>query len=184
VVGMISAINALRSKLLLWKSDFDKNRLYVSKLHSGHLEQSRNGYAKYELHSVHEIEPLKPSYINQFSTLNASFAVKAIECRRGCTIHFVRTEQVNPKDLQFTHFCKLADSTQYPLLKNSADKAKSYFGSACVCQSMLPVMNITKRKYIRCLFYANLRDSLHCQTTILTFKNLSEMQCHPLTISC
>lgn len=38
--------------------------------------------------------------------------------------------------------------------------------------------------YISCLSYANLRDCLHCQMTILTFKKLSEMQCHPLKISC
>jgi len=41
-----------------------------------------------------------------------------------------------------------------------------------------------KRMYISCLSDTNLRDSLHCQMTILTFKNVSEMQCHPLAISC
>ncbi|XP_062998575.1 general transcription factor II-I repeat domain-containing protein 2-like [Elgaria multicarinata webbii] len=166
ISGMITSVNAFKGKLRLWKShlqikslilfpsmrqvvgESDFNNLpFVS-----HLETLEEQFhARFQQFT--DIEPVVSFFENPFSPVDITETAVAIGelCQTGVEeieleIVDLQNDLVLKSNSSHDNFWSLVDSQKFPLLRKTAAKIKSYFGSTYQCESVFSTRRFIKSK--------------------------------------
>ncbi|XP_044306557.1 general transcription factor II-I repeat domain-containing protein 2-like isoform X2 [Varanus komodoensis] len=166
ISGMIASVNSFKSKLRLWKShlqiksllpfpsmrqvigESDFNNLpFVS-----HLETLEEQFhARFQQFT--DIEPVVSFFENPFSPIDVTETAVSIGelCQTGVEeieleIIELQNDLVLKSNSAQDNFWNLVDSQKFPLLRKTAAKIKSYFGSTYQCESVFSTRRFIKSK--------------------------------------
>ncbi|XP_053221557.1 zinc finger BED domain-containing protein 5-like isoform X1 [Podarcis raffonei] len=200
ISGMVTAVNAFKDKLRLWKSHLErKSLLYFPSMKQVIGENDFNGvpFVGYleileeqfltQFEQLIDIEPVVSFFANPFDSIDVTVTAMAIAelCQAGLEeieleIVDLQNDLVLKSHSGHDNFWNQVGSQKFPLLKKTAAKVNSYFGSAYPCESLFSARKFIKSKNRTRLTPKHLDDCLRAAISSYTpnySKLADDMQC-------
>ncbi|XP_061450843.1 general transcription factor II-I repeat domain-containing protein 2-like isoform X2 [Rhineura floridana] len=200
ISGMLTAVNTFKDKLRLWKSHLQrKSLLYFPAMKQvigesdfnnapfvGYLEILEEQFLT-QFEQLIDIEPVVSFFANPFNSIDVTVTAMAIAELCQARLEEVELEIVDlQNDLVLKsnsghdNFWNQVGSQKFPLLKKTAAKVNSYFGSAYPCESLFSARKFIKSKNRTRLTPKHLDDCLRAAISSYTpnySKLADDMQC-------
>uniref|UniRef100_A0A8C5SPD7 SCAN box domain-containing protein n=1 Tax=Laticauda laticaudata TaxID=8630 RepID=A0A8C5SPD7_LATLA len=198
--GMISSVHSFKSKLRLWKSHLQVKSLlpfpsmkqvvgdsdFNNAPFVGYLETLEEQFhARFQQFT--SIEPVVSFFENPFSPINVAETAVAIGELCQALVEEVEMEIVGlqndiilKSNTSHANFWNLVDAQKFPLLRKTAAKIKSYFGSTYQCESVFSTRRFIKSKNRTRMTDKHLDDCLRVAISSYTpnYNRLADgMQC-------
>ncbi|XP_054831567.1 general transcription factor II-I repeat domain-containing protein 2A-like [Eublepharis macularius] len=166
IADMMASVNSFQGKLRLWKLHFKRKSLlhfpsmqrvggeseFDFQTFVGHLETLEEHFLA-RFHQFTGIEPAVAFFINPFGPVNITETATSIADIAQASIKEIELEMVGLQNNFVVksnygdgHFWDRVDPQKFPLLKRTAAKIQSYFGSTCLRESLFSTMKSIKLK--------------------------------------